>query len=145
MPISKALIDEGCAVYGVDASPSLVAEFRCRFPNAQVECSAIEDSRFFGRRFDGVIAWGLMFLLAPEVQASLIQKVALKLKPGGKFLFTAPHQICEWPDSLTGRKSLSLGSVAYRKIVESEGLTLVDEDEDEGQNHYYLFVEQTMR
>jgi 2-polyprenyl-3-methyl-5-hydroxy-6-metoxy-1,4-benzoquinol methylase len=138
MPISKVLIDEGFAIYGVDASPSMVAAFHSRFPNAQVECSAIEDSQLFGHRFDGVIAWGLMFLLAPDVQAVLIHKVALTLKPGGKFLFTAPHQVCEWPDNLTGRKSASLGSDAYRKIVESEGLALVGESEDEGQNHYYF-------
>lgn len=138
MPISETLMDEGFTVYGVDASPSMVAAFRSRFPNAPVECGAIEDSRFFGRRFDGVIAWGLMFLLAPDVQAALIRKVALALQPGGGFLFTAPHQACEWLDSLTKQKSVSLGSDAYRKIVASEGLALIGEAEDEGQNHYYF-------
>lgn len=138
MPISETLMDEGFTVYGIDASPSMVAAFRSRFPNAPVECGAIEDSRFFGRRFDGVIAWGLMFLLAPDVQAALIRKVALALKPDGGFLFTAPHQACEWLDNLTGQKSVSLGSDAYRKIVASEGLALVGEAEDEGQNHYYF-------
>jgi SAM-dependent methyltransferase len=138
VPISKALIDEGLAVYGIDASPSLVAAFRARFPDIPVECSAIEHSQLFGRTFDGVIAWGLMFLLAPDVQAVLIHKVALALQPGGRFLFTAPHQACEWLDNLTGQKSVSLGSDRYRKIVESEGLALVGETEDEGQNHYYF-------
>lgn len=138
IPISQALIDEGLAVYGIDASPSLIAAFRFRFPNAPVECSAIEDSRFFARKFDGVVAWGLMFLLAPDVQATLIHKVALALRPGGRFLFTAPHQACEWPDNLTGQKSSSLGSTTYRRIVESEGLTLIGETEDEGRNHYYF-------
>ena len=78
-----------------------------------------------------------MFLLAPDVQVTLLHKVALALMPGGKFLFTAPHQACEWLDNLTGRRSVSLGSDMYRKIVDSEGLILVDESEDEGQNHYY--------
>lgn len=138
IPISEALIDEGFAVHGIDASPSLIAAFSYLFPNVPVECSAIEDSQFFGRKFDGVIAWGLMFLLAPDIQATLIHKVASVLKPGGKFLFTSPRQVCEWPDNLTGRKSVSLGSEEYRKIVVSEGLVLVGESEDEGQNHYYF-------
>lgn len=138
MPISRALIDEGLAVYGIDASPSLIAAFRSSFPNAPAECSAIEDSQFFGREFDGVIAWGLLFLLAPDVQKTLLHKVALALRPGGRFLFTAPHQVCEWLDNLTGRKSVSLGSDTYRKIVELEGLALVGEAEDEGGNHYYF-------
>lgn len=138
VPISEVLIDQGFAVYGIDASPSMVAAFRSRFPYAFVECGTIEDSQFFGRRFDGVIAWGLMFLLTPDIQAALIHKVALALKPGGKFLFTAPPQACEWLDNLTGQNSVSLGSATYHKIVESEGLVLVGEAEDEGQNHYYF-------
>lgn len=137
MPISKALIDDGFSVYGIDASPSLIAAFSSRFPNSPVECGAIEDSQFFGRKFDGVIAWGLIFLLAPDVQSTLIHKVNLALKPGGRFLFTAPNQACEWLDNLTGRKSVSLGSDTYRKILESEGLVVVCETEDEGKNHYY--------
>ena len=124
-PISKALIDEGFIVYGIDASPSMIAAFRSHFPDAALECSAIEDSHLFGRRFDGVSAWGLMFLLASEVQATLIHKVAMALKPGGRFLFTAPHQACEWLDNLTGKTSVSLGSDTYRKLIESEGLALV--------------------
>lgn len=138
VPISEALIDDGFAVCGVDASPQMIAAFRSRFQNTPVECGAIEDSQFFDRKFDGVIAWGLMFLLAPVVQAALFHKVALALKPRGSFLFTAPHQACEWLDNLTGRKSVSLGSDAYRKKVESEGLALVGETEDAGQNHYYF-------
>jgi tRNA1(Val) A37 N6-methylase TrmN6 len=85
-----------------------------------------------------VIAWGLVFLLAPETQANLIHKAAAALKPGGKFLFTAPYQMCEWSDIMTGRKSISLGADEYRRIVEAAGMILDDEAEDEGQNHYYF-------
>jgi SAM-dependent methyltransferase len=137
-PISEALIDEGLNLYGVDASPSMIAAFRARFPHAQAEINAVEDSRFFGRGFDGVVAWGLIFLLAPEAQANLIHKVAAALKSGGRFMFTAPYQVCEWSDIQTGQKSVSLGADAYRQIVEEAGLILDDEAEDEGQNHYYF-------
>lgn len=137
-PISQALVDEGLNVFGVDASPSMIAAFRARFPHAPAEINAAEDSRFFDRHFDGAAAWGLMFLLAPETQANLIHKVAGALKPDGRFMFTAPYQVCEWPDNLTGQKSISLGADAYRRIVEAAGLILDDEAEDEGQNHYYF-------
>jgi SAM-dependent methyltransferase len=138
LPISQVLIDEGLSLYGIDASPSMIAAFRARFPETPVECSAIEDSQLFGRRFDGALAWGLIFLLAKDLQTTLIRKVALALEPGGRFLFTAPHRVGEWPDSLTGRRSVSLGSDAYRAILAAEGLALVDEAEDEGRNHYYF-------
>lgn len=138
MPISQAFVDAGFTVYAVDASPSMAAAFRSRFPQARVECAAVEESQFFGRTFDGVLAWGLIFLLAPEAQTNLIHKVARALKPGGRFLFTAPRQVCEWPDNLTGQASVSLGLEAYRQILEAAGLVLAGEAEDEGENHYYF-------
>lgn len=39
---------------------------------------------------------------------------------------------------LTGRKSFSLGADAYRKLASAAGLSVVDETEDEGENHYYF-------
>lgn len=138
VPLSQALIDEGFDLCGVDASPTLVGTFRRRFPRAPVECSAVEDSDFFGRAFDGVLAWGLVFLLEPEAQANLIHKVAASLKPGGLFLFTAPHRPCEWPDILTGRKSVSLGREGYLIALRDSGLVLDSEDDDEGDNHYFF-------
>lgn len=52
----------------------MIAASRERFPDAHVECPAVEDSTFFGRTFDGVVAWGLMFLLPNGVQAVVIGK-----------------------------------------------------------------------
>lgn len=74
VPISEALANEGLVVYGIDASPTLAAAFRRRFPHAHLACEAIEHSRFFDRTFDGVIGVGLMFLLPAEVQRATIHK-----------------------------------------------------------------------
>lgn len=137
MPISTALNDAGFLVYGIDASPSLTASFRRRLPHAQVACEAIEDSRFFKRTFDGVIAVGLMFLLPSDVQRELIRKVAVALNPDGRFLFTSPAQLCAWTDVLTGRESHSLGAEEYKVAFSEAGLEMVGEYEDEGENHYY--------
>lgn len=137
VPVSEALIHDGFRVYGVDASPSLTAEFRRRFPGAQVACEAVEDSRFFGRTFDGVVAVGLMFLLPPDLQRELIHKVARVLNPAGRFLFTSPAQICTWTDVLTGRQSQSLGAKRYHAILSESGLSLAGESVDEGDNHYH--------
>jgi 2-polyprenyl-3-methyl-5-hydroxy-6-metoxy-1,4-benzoquinol methylase len=138
VPISQLLIEEGFDVYGVDASAKLIAAFRSRFPHAHAECSAIEDSDFFGRKFDGVIAWGVMFLLPPDVQSVIIHKAAGVLNRNGKFLFTAPEQAITWSDSLTGRESISLGAERYEQLLRVEGFVLVGEESDESDNHYYL-------
>lgn len=137
IPISAALLEEGITLYGIDGSPTLVAAFRARFENTPVECSGVEDSDFFGRSFDGVVAWGLLFLLTPETQAKLIAKVANALKPAGKFVFTAPRDPCAWTDILTRQNSVSLGADAYRHHLEQSGMRVLREDDDEGQNHYY--------
>jgi 2-polyprenyl-3-methyl-5-hydroxy-6-metoxy-1,4-benzoquinol methylase len=136
-PISIALTEEGLMVYGIDASASLTAAFRRRLPNAHVACESIEDSRFFNRTFDAVIAIGLMFLLTAEAQLNLIRKVAAALNPNGQFLFSAPKQVCTWTDTLTGQTSCSLGTEQYKAAFSAANLTLIGEYVDEGGNHYF--------
>jgi len=138
VPISQALIERGFNVYGVDASARMVAAFRASFPTVPVECAAVEDSDFFDRIFDGVVACGLFFLLDAEVQRRLIAKVAAVLPSCGRLLFTAPSQSCSWADAMTGRTSISLGYEAYRRALEAEGMSLVGTQLDEGENHYYF-------
>jgi len=83
------------------------------------------DSDFFNRTFEGVVAWGLFFLLSADVQRKLITKIAAVLLSGGRLLFTAPSKICSWSDAMTGRTSILLGYGAYRRALEAEGLSLV--------------------
>ena len=137
MPVSQVLIKRGFHLYGVDASPTMVATFRSRFPTVPVECAAVEESGFFGRSFDAVIAWGLFFLLTEETQRSLIAKVARVLPSGGRFLFTSPPKNISWLDAMTGQKSVSLGYEAYRKAIEAEGMSLLGTHVDVGENFYY--------
>src|SRR5579864_4685265 len=127
VPITRTLIEAGFTVYGIDASARLVAEFRKRFPDVPVECAAAEDSEFFSRKFDGIVAWGLLFLLPAEIQPVVIHKAAEALKPGGRFLFTAQKQVVTWNDSLTGLESISLGGERYEQIIRDTGLTVVGE------------------
>jgi SAM-dependent methyltransferase len=137
VPISGALINDGYAVYGIDASPSMVSAFHLNFPQVPVACEAAEDSRFFDRSFDGILAWGLMFLLPADTQQLLIRRVAVALNPGGRFLFTSPAEACTWADAVTGRQSLSLGAGSYTALLSGANLVLVGEHQDEGENHYY--------
>ncbi|WP_439558415.1 class I SAM-dependent methyltransferase [Dyadobacter sp.] len=136
-PISQTLIDEGLTVYGIDASPSMVEIFKQNFPNSPVACEAVEESSFFNRQFDAVIAWGLLFLMPQKTQEKVIQKMANVLHVGGKLLFTAGAQKMEWKDSITKMESISLGAEKYRELLIASGLSIIDEFDDEGKNHYY--------
>jgi len=142
VPISEALIKSGFNIYGIDASPKLIEEFKKRFPSANAKCEAAEVSDFYGMTFDGVVAIGLMFLLSKDDQLVLIKKVADSLKKGGRFLFTAPYQICSWKDLLTGRESVSLGRAAYLTAFQENGLILATEFSDDGDNYHFAVVKQ---
>jgi 2-polyprenyl-3-methyl-5-hydroxy-6-metoxy-1,4-benzoquinol methylase len=137
LPISRTLVDEGLSVYGIDASLSMVQGFRQNFPNSPVACEAAEDSSFFDRQFDAIIAWGVLFLLPEETQGIVIRKMANVLSTGGKLLFTAPSQKMKWEDAITAIESISLGAERYKELMVASGLSLIEEFEDEGDNHYY--------
>jgi SAM-dependent methyltransferase len=138
-PITEVLMAEGLSVYGVDAAPSFVQAFRRNLPNTPIACEAVQDSKFFDRTFDGVLAWGLMFLLSPGDQRRLIQRIADILVPGGRLLFTSPAEIGFGNDVMTGLESRSLGAEEYRRRLSAVGLSVASEydDEDEGKNHYF--------
>jgi SAM-dependent methyltransferase len=137
LPITVALVNEGLNVYGVDAAPSFVNAFRQNLPNVPVVCEPVEESAFFNRLFDGVLSWGLIFLLPVEEQRRLIQRVGEILKPGGRFLFTSEARAVVWNDAMTGLQSRSLGDKEYRKQLYAAGFSIVREYEGEGMNHYF--------
>src|SRR5262245_52337803 len=68
VPIGVELSRLGFHVAGIDASPTLIAEFHRQIPEAPWACEAVEDSAFFGRQFDAIVAIGLIFLLPEDVQ-----------------------------------------------------------------------------
>ncbi|MEM9279893.1 MAG: class I SAM-dependent methyltransferase [Pseudomonadota bacterium] len=137
VPLTEAIIDDGFEVYAVDASATMVKAFQQRFPDVQIRCEPAESSQFFDRTFDGVLAIGLVFLLAGEQQREVIERMAAVLEPGGRLLFSAPKEMCEWNDSLTGQPSLSLGFDEYTRIIADSGLHLAGTYIDEGDVFYY--------
>jgi SAM-dependent methyltransferase len=136
-PITAVLVDEELQVFGVDAAPSFVAAFQRNLPGTFITCEAVQESRLFDRSFDAVLAWGLMFLLQAEDQHRLIQRFAEILVPGGRLLFTSTAKPAAWNDGMTGLKSLSLGAEQYRKLLGTVGISVGEEYEDEGENHYF--------
>jgi cyclopropane fatty-acyl-phospholipid synthase-like methyltransferase len=140
IPITNVLLDQGMLVHGIDASPTLVKVFQQNFPNTIVTCEAVEDSSFFDKKFDGIIAVGLLFLLSEETQVMLLKKAANSLAQNGKLLFTSPVIETRWNDVMTGQQSISLGSEKYEEILSESGVVLLSGFEDEGNNYYFNAV-----
>jgi ubiquinone/menaquinone biosynthesis C-methylase UbiE len=130
-------VEAGLSLYAVDASPTLLASFRERFPHVPNDCCPVEESTLFGRSFDAVIAWGLIFLMENAVQRKVLSKAASVLHPGGRLLFTAVKQRCTWIDVMTRRASWSLGQNEYELLIRSLGLEVSPGEEDSGGNFYY--------
>ena len=136
-PRSQVLMNGRFTVYAVDAAPTMASAYQQRFPEARVLCEPVEESSYFGEMFDGVLSWGLMFLLPAKTQPRVIDRVGRVVRTGGRFLFTAPSQVCTWADLSTDRVSVSLGRDAYISILTEAGFKLIAEYTDEGENHYY--------
>lgn len=100
-------------------------------------------TEFMTRRGRGEIglATGACVVPRPDAgrvdQLAVIDRVASALRPGGRFLFSAPAQACSWTDALTERSSRSLGAAAYHDRMIAAGLTPVASYVDEGENHYF--------
>lgn len=136
-PITSTLIAAGFSVSALDASPAMVKVFRDRFPETPVACEPVESSTFFNRKFDAVLAVGLIFLLPPSSQIAVLKRVSGALKPGGRFLFSAPTETGQWQDELTGQTSHSLGREAYVAALSESGFERIESLQDEGGSHYY--------
>ena len=136
-PITVVLVEEGLDVFGVDAAPSFVAAFQRNLPGIRVVCESVLESSFLDRTFDAALAWGLMFLLKAEEQHRLIEKFAEILVPGGRLLFTSPAKPVVWKDAMTGMESVSLGAEQYRELLRAVGISIAEEFEDVGENHYF--------
>ena len=137
VPVSEVLLAAGCRLWAVDASPRLLALHRARFPEAVTARQDVRDGDLFAREFDAVVAVGLLFLLSEAEQRALLARVAGRLRPGGRLLFSAPEEVGAWDDVLTGLVSRSLGREAYAGAMEAAGLTMGGSLRDAGGNHYY--------
>ncbi len=78
-----------------------------------------------------------MFLLMAEEQHRLIRRFADILAPGGRLLFTSTAEPHLWNDAMTGLESISLGAEEYRKLLGAAGISVAEEYEDVGENHYF--------
>lgn len=137
IPVSQTLVDAGLKLWVIDSSPTLLDEFKDRFPDIPAQCGSILESDLFGRNFDAAISIGLIFLLCERDQIRMLHRVSEILLPNASFLFTAPLEAGTWTDVLTGHTCLSLGQDVYKKTLEQSGFRVIGNFEDSGKNNYY--------
>ncbi|NNU15500.1 class I SAM-dependent methyltransferase [Parvularcula sp. ZS-1/3] len=137
-PIGDVLSDCGMKQAGLDASPTLMEAYRKRFPDSEWVCGPVQGSAFLkGGGFGAVIAIGLVFLLPEREQEALFPELFGGLVAGGWLLFSAPKEVGDWDDILTGRRSVSLGEARYRSLLADAGFEEIATISDEGGNNMY--------
>lgn len=140
VPISQTLARMGFDVFGIDSSPEMISQFRTNVPHAHAQCATLQESDFFNAYFDAVVAWGVVFHLTAIDQARVISKVSHHLKYGGKFFFTAGDEKGVTESTMNGVtfRYVSLGSAAYRSLLQENGFEMVAEYRDARDNYVYI-------
>jgi SAM-dependent methyltransferase len=142
IPISRALLNAGHRVTGLDSSDAMLAHFRPNCPEAFAVRGMVQSCPFADCVFDAVVAWGVLFHLNPEDAVRAIANVARIIRRGAPFLFTS-GDVDDF-DGTEGRmkdvtfRYFSYGVENYRRILGDHGFTLVDVHADSGNNTYYL-------
>lgn len=139
-PVTEILVDHGYNVYAIDSSDKMVQRFHETFPNLPVRCEPIQQSDFFNRQFDAVVAWGVLFHLTENDQQLVIAKVAQALKSGGRFFFTSSNIVVTDNYEMNGVPFpyISLGYDTYAALLQKNGMKLTNAFVDEGDNYIYI-------
>ena len=89
VPITKALVNAGHRVVGLDSSSGMLARFRVNLPGTLIVRGDARQCPFVDDSFDAAISWGMIFHLSAADQAAVFAGVSRALKPSAPFLFTA--------------------------------------------------------
>ena len=139
-PLTGVLVDAGCRVTGLDSSSKMLAHFRVNFPELETIHAPIESAALPEARFEAAVAWGVLFHLDHDAQATALATLARALVPGGRLLFTAGtehgmHQGA--PMNGVPFRYWSYATEGYRELLARHELELERVSEDVGGNTYY--------
>jgi SAM-dependent methyltransferase len=141
-PIARYLIERGCRVTGVDASPPLIDLCRARFPDHEWIVGDMRGLKL-GRRFDGVLAWNSFFHLTWDDQRAMFGVFAAHAGPGAPLMFTTGPRLGTAIGAFEGEPlhHASLDADEYRELLAAHGFGVVEhalDDEPSGGGTVWL-------
>jgi cyclopropane fatty-acyl-phospholipid synthase-like methyltransferase len=90
VPVTSALA-RVCRVVGVDISSVQIEQARLNIPQATFMLGDIMTMEFAPRTFDAVVSFYTLFHLPREEHRTLLERIALWLRPGGHLLATVAN------------------------------------------------------
>ena len=126
-PIGRYLVDHGCALTGVDASPELIDIARDNIPRANWIVSDMR-SLALDARYDGILAWNSTFHLAPDDQRTMFKVFKRHAASGAVLMFTSGPSHAEEIGVFEGEALYhsSLDAHEYRMLLNQNGFDVVD-------------------
>jgi SAM-dependent methyltransferase len=129
-PMARYLIDNGRRLTGIDASPSMIALCRARFPDHDWRAADMR-ALALGRRFDGLLAWDSFFHLTPDAQRRMFAIFRAHANPGAALMFTSGRVLGESIGTYAGEPLYhsSLDTAEYRALLDANSFEVVQQVE----------------
>ena len=142
IPISRALLERGHRVIGIDSSHEMLRRFKANFSAAGAVRGLVQDLAFVRESFDAAISWGVLFHLRRPELVKALAAVARILRPGAPFLFTGGDADAEpgiegTMNGVTFRYYAG-SDESHRTLLQEHGFALLNIHTDSGDNTYYL-------
>lgn len=131
-PLATYLIEQGCAITGVDSSELMLQMARANFPE-QTWLQADMRQLNLEQKFDAILAWDSFFHLTQDDQRHMFAQFVRHAKLGTVLMFTSGPTHGEAIGELFGEPlyHASLSSEEYRHLLAQYGfevLKMVSED-----------------
>ncbi|MDB6177781.1 class I SAM-dependent methyltransferase [Paracoccus sp. Z330] len=141
-PIGRYLVNQGCAVTGIDSSPELIQIAQRNIPGA---CWTVSDMRGLelDAKFSGILAWNSMFHLTPDEQRRMFPVFERHACPAAVLMFTsgAYHGCAIGEFQGEALYHASLASDEYHLLLSRHGFEVIErfvQDDHSGQHVIWL-------
>ncbi|WP_437579371.1 class I SAM-dependent methyltransferase [Sorangium sp. So ce887] len=86
---ARPFLEHGMSVTGIEISGTAIGLARTQMGlDIPIHHGSVADMPYDARLYDGVFAYGLLYLLAPPARAKLLQDCHRQLRKGGAMIFT---------------------------------------------------------
>ena len=141
-PIARYLIEKGCAVTGIDASPEMIEIAQGYFPQATWHVADMR-ALTLGEKFAGMLAWNSFFHLSQADQRQMFPTFRRCAANGAVLMFTSGPSAGDTIGTCQGEALYhsSLDGIEYRQLLDRNGFDVVDnvvEDPDCGQHTVWI-------
>ena len=141
-PIGRYLVENGCALTGIDSSSELIEIAHKSIPEADWMVSDMRNLRI-GAKFNGILAWNSIFHLTPDDQRQMFPVFERHAAPAAALMFTSGPSLGDAIGEFEGEALYhsSLGGDDYRTLLDQHGFEVIDhavEDPECGRHTVWL-------